>query len=55
MTLLKKNEIKAEILNKLQSIITLLEQCEQDKKPSFRFLQITRRDLEKVIALIGDL
>ena len=55
MKVSKKDEVKAEILNKLQGINTLLEQWEQEKRPSLRLLQIARRDLEKALALIGDL
>jgi len=55
MKLSKKDETKAKILNKLQSINTLLEQWEQEKKPSLRLLRIAKRDLEKALALIGDL
>ena len=55
MKLSKSIKIKAEMLNKLQSITTFVDLILEEKKPSGKLLRIARRDLKKLESLIRGL
>ena len=50
-----KNELTAELRNKLQAVTTILDFLEQGKKPSKKLIDQAKKDLANIRTMVGDI
>ena len=55
MKLSEQDKVKAEMLNKLQTVKTVIESLSEGKTPSEKLLQIAQKDLKELESLVKEL